>query len=68
MTEILRAVTDIFSGVMGMLDTVSAVIVGGTVGVGEAAVEYSANPLLLLFVLIPVIFLGVNMFRRLLNL
>lgn len=47
-------VTPIFNAVMDML--------------AEIATTVTGNPLILLFVLIPVIFLGVNMFRRLLNL
>ena len=68
LAQILTNVTDIFGEVMIMLQHVAAAIVGGTVGSGEAAVEYAGSPLILLFVLIPLIFLGVNMFRRLLNL
>lgn len=64
MASLLSTVTQIFSTVMEMLQHISAAIVGGTVG----DVTYAANPLILLFVLIPVIFLGINMFRRLLNL
>lgn len=68
MSDILPVVTQIFDCVMTMLKHVSAAIVGGTIGEGASAVTYAANPLVLLFILIPVIFLGVNMFRRLLNL
>lgn len=54
MTELLGFVTDIFASVMGMLSTIGTTV--------------TSTPLILLFVLIPVIFLGINMFRRLLNL
>lgn len=54
MEAILTSVTAIFTEVMGMLTTIGTTVTG--------------SPLILLFVLIPVIFLGVNMFRRLLNL
>lgn len=68
LAQILTNVTDIFGEVMTMLQHIGAAIVGGTIGSGETAVVYAGSPLILLFVLIPVIFLGVNMFRRLLNL
>lgn len=54
MTELLGFVTQIFSSVMSMLGSIGTTVTG--------------TPLILLFVLIPVIFLGINMFRRLLNL
>lgn len=53
-STILGYVTDIFESVMEMLTAIGTTVTG--------------SPLILLFVLIPVIFLGVNMFRRLLNL
>lgn len=54
MSALLGNVTSVFSTVMSMLSSIGS--------------NVTSTPLLLLFVLIPVIFLGVNMFRRLLNL
>lgn len=68
MAAILEQVTAIFGAVMSWLETLVAVVAGGTVGSGETAVTYTGEPLLMLFILIPVIFLGVSMFRRLLRL
>lgn len=67
-TLFTQYITPIFTAAMNMLQTISAVIIGGTVGVGEAAVTYTASPVLALFVFIPVAFLGVNFFRKLLRL
>lgn len=67
MSEIISAVGSLFSAAMTWLQTVAAVIAGGTVGTGESAVTYTAQPLLLVFVILPLVGLGVGLFRRLLN-
>lgn len=54
MEAILTSVTSIFTSIMSMITSIGTTVTG--------------TPLILLFVLIPVIFLGVNMFRRLMNL
>ena len=54
MTALLGNVTKIFSSVMSMLASIGTTVTG--------------TPLILLFVLIPVVFLGVDMFRKLLKL
>lgn len=53
MTAIISALTEVFTAVIGYVGTVATTITG--------------QPLLLLFVLIPIIGLGVGLFRRLLN-
>lgn len=54
MQTILTDVTSIFTSVMSWLSTLVDTVTG--------------QPLMMLFILIPVIFLGVSMFRRLLRL
>lgn len=53
MTAIISALTEVFTAVIGYVGTVATTITG--------------QPLLLLFCLIPLIGLGVGLFRRLLN-
>lgn len=53
MTAIISSLTEVFTAVIGYVGTVASTITG--------------QPLLLLFVLIPIIGLGVGLFRRLLN-
>lgn len=53
MTAIITALTEVFTAVIGYVGTVATTITG--------------QPLLLLFCLIPLIGLGVGLFRRLLN-
>lgn len=53
MTQIISNLTEIFTAVIGYVGTVATTI--------------TSNPLLLIFVLIPIIGLGVGLFRRLLN-
>lgn len=53
MTQIISNLTEIFTAVIGYVSTVATTITG--------------QPLLLIFVLIPIIGLGVGLFRRLLN-
>ncbi|MEA5040030.1 MAG: hypothetical protein VB086_09355 [Clostridiaceae bacterium] len=50
-----------------MVTTLVAFITGGTVGSGETAVTYTAQPLLLLFILIPLVGLGIGFFSQLKN-
>ena len=67
MAAILSSVGDIFAQAVLWVKTIVAVIAGGTIGTGEAAVTYTAQPLLLLFIIIPLVGLGVGLFRRLIN-
>ena len=67
MAAILTAVGDIFAQAVVWLKTVVAVIAGGTIGTGETAVVYQAQPLLLIFIILPLVGLGVGLFRRLIN-
>ena len=53
MTEILTAITSIFTAAIGWVSTVATTIVG--------------TPILLLFCAIPLVGLGVGLFRRLLS-
>lgn len=53
LTNLLSAVTEIFTAVVGYVSTVATTI--------------TSQPLLLIFIVVPLIFLGINMFRRLLN-
>lgn len=53
MTQIISNLTEIFTAVIGYVGTVATTI--------------TSNPLLLIFCLIPIIGLGVGLFRRLLN-
>lgn len=53
LTQIISALTEIFTAVIGYVSTVATTITG--------------QPLLLIFVLIPIIGLGVGLFKRLLN-
>lgn len=53
MSTLLSNLTEIFTAVIGYVSTVASTI--------------TSTPLLLLFVLIPIIGLGVGLFRRLLN-
>lgn len=53
MADIVSNITTLFGGAMGMAGTVGTTVAG--------------NPLLLTFVLVPVVGLGVGMFRRLVN-
>lgn len=68
MSSILSDVSTIFSSVMEWLNTLVVFIAGGTIGSGSTAVEYDAQPLLLLFIILPIAFLGVTMLRKLLRL
>lgn len=67
-TLFTQYITPIFTGAMNMLQTISAVIIGGSVGSGDAMVTYPGSPVLALFIFIPVAFLGVSFFRKLLRL
>lgn len=58
------AVTYTLSSFLTDIGSVFTAVMGWLSDVGEAIV---ANPVLLVGVAVPVIFLGVNMFRRLLN-
>ena len=53
LTQIISALTEIFTAVIGYVGTVATTI--------------TSQPLLLIFVLIPIIGLGVGLFKRLLN-
>lgn len=53
LSTILSTVTQIFESVIGMVGTVATTIIG--------------NPILLMFALIPVVGLGVGLFKRLIN-
>lgn len=53
MTQILSNVTEAFTAVIGYVSTVASTI--------------TSQPLLLLFVIVPLIGIGVGLFRRLLN-
>lgn len=53
MTSLISNLTEIFTAVIGYVSTVASTIAG--------------SPLLLIFCLIPLIGLGVGLFRRLLN-
>lgn len=53
LTQIISALTEIFTAAIGWVGTVVTTI--------------TSNPLLLIFVLIPLVGLGVGLFRRLLN-
>lgn len=68
MSSILSDVSTIFSSVMEWLNTLVVFIAGGTIGSGSTAVEYDPQPLLLLFIILPIAFLGVTMLRKLLRL
>lgn len=61
---IVGLVGDIFAEVITWMQTIAAVIVGGTVD----GVTYEPNNLLLFMILFGFIFAGVSLFRRLLNL
>ena len=67
MSAILSAVGDVFAQAILMVKTLVAVIAGGTIGVGGSAVTYTAQPLLLLFIVLPLVGLGIGLFRRLIN-
>ena len=64
MSTILGSVGDIFTAAIGWVGTLIKFIVGGTVGSGENAVVYTAQPLLMLFILIPLVGLGIGLFSR----
>ena len=64
MSAILGSVGDIFTAAIGWVETVIKFIVGGTVGTGEHAVVYTAQPLLMLFILVPLVGLAIGLFSR----
>lgn len=68
LSTILTTIGDIFLEVMTWMQTIAAVIMGGTVGTGETAVTYEPNYLFLFMILFGFIFAGVRMFRKILNL
>ena len=68
LSTILSTISEIFLEVMTWMQTIAAVIMGGTVGTGETAVTYEPNYLFLFMILFGFIFAGVRMFRRILNL
>ena len=67
LSTILSTIGDIFAEVMSWMQTIAAVIMGGTVGTGEAAVTYEPNYLILFMLLFGFIYSGVKMFKRILN-
>lgn len=67
MAAIVSAIGDIFAAAMIWLKTIAAVVAGGTVGSGESAVTYAAQPILLIGIVIAFVGLGIGMFKRLLN-
>lgn len=64
MADILAAIGSFFTAVIGMVGDVAGLFTA-TKTVGEATVL--ANPLLLVFLVVPLVGLGVGLFRRLLN-
>ena len=67
MAAIVESIGLWFTAAMGWLKTIAAVVAGGTVGTGEAVVTYTAQPILLIGIIIGFVGLGVGLFRRLLN-
>lgn len=61
MTEILAAITSIFTAAIGWVGDIAGLITTQTVA---GTFDY---PLLVLFIVIPLVGLGVGLFRRLLN-
>ncbi|MEG1758579.1 MAG: hypothetical protein RR235_09015 [Oscillospiraceae bacterium] len=64
MSNILAAIGSVFTAVIGMVGDVAGIFTA-TTKVGESTVL--ANPLLLVFLVVPLVGLGVGLFRRLLN-
>ncbi len=60
MAEILNAIGSVFTAAIGWVADVASTIAGVTDGVLD-------NPILLLFCVIPLVGLGVGLFKRLIN-
>lgn len=66
-STITSAVTTVFNAFIGMVQTVGIYIVGGTIGSGDTATTVSANPVLLFFLVLPLVGIGIGLFKRLIS-
>lgn len=67
MSTIISAITSIFSWALGTIAQISYLFTGGTIGSGETATTIAGSSLLLLFAVIPLVGLGIGLFKRLIN-
>lgn len=67
LAQIVTSIGDLFSAGMTWLQTVAASIFGGTIGTGDAAVTYTAQPLLMIGIIVAFVGLGIGFFKRILN-
>lgn len=67
MSAIITAITSVFTWALGTITRISYLFTGGTIGTGSDAVTITGSPLLLLFAVIPLVGLGIGMFKRLIN-
>ena len=68
MSAILGYISDFVSSAVGWVQTFLAFIVGGTIGDGASAVTYTAQPVLILFIIcLPLVGLGIGLLRRLIK-
>ena len=68
MSTILEYVGDFIEQAILWMRSFLAFIVGGTVGTGTDAVTYTAQPVLIIFVIaLPLVGLGIGLLRRLIK-
>lgn len=65
MSEIISAVGSLFTAAMGWVGTVATTIAGSTTV--EGVTTFNSPVLMLFCVAIPLVYLGVNMFKKLLS-
>lgn len=68
MTTILGYISNFVSSAVTWIRTFLTFIVGGTIGTGEEAVTYTAQPVLIIFIIcLPLVGLGIGLLRRLIK-
>lgn len=68
MSSILGYISDFVGSAVTWIRTFLTFIVGGTVGTGESAVTYDAQPVLIIFIIcLPLVGLGIGLLRRLIK-
>lgn len=68
MSTILENIGTFVSSAIEWMQTFLYSIVGGTIGTGESAVTYSAQPVLIIFVIcLPLVGLGIGLLRRIIH-
>ena len=68
MSAILGYISDFVGAAVDWVKTFLTFIVGGTIGSGDSAVTYAAQPVLIIFIIcLPLVGLGIGLLRRLIK-